>query len=58
MSSNVQATVSYFYQELQTLLCEDQTLSQGIQFIKEKKFIKILLLCSRHVAEFRSFIEG
>lgn len=38
MSSNVQATPSYFYQELQTLLCENQTLSQGIQFIpKEKK---------------------
>jgi len=40
MSSNVQATLSYFYQELQTLLCEDQTLSQGIQFIKEESLLK------------------
>lgn len=36
-SRNVLATLSYFYQELQTLLCEDQTLIQGIQFIKRKK---------------------
>lgn len=35
--STVHATLSHFYQELQTLFCEDQTLSQGIKFVKKKK---------------------
>lgn len=56
MSSNVQATLSYFYPELQTLFCEDWSLVKEYNSLK-KKIIKFPLLCSRHLAEFRSFIE-
>lgn len=49
VSSNVHATLSYFYQELQTLFCEDQTLSQGIKFVKKKSLLQVSIWLTSEV---------